>query len=153
DSLAPGVPQHYASALTTDGLATAVLIQAWEGRPTKISGNPEHPISQGTTHPFEQARPLDLYSPPRPPKVKHQGAPAASPSPTHALTSRLKTLQADGGAKLHFLVGPSASPSLAAMEARIKQRFPQARFHAWTSASRDAATRGAQIAFGRPLDP
>lgn len=153
DGLSPGVPQHYASALTTDGLASAVLIQSWEGRPTKITGNPEHPISQGTTHAFEQARLMDLYNPARAQTVRHQRKPAAYASFTEDLTSRLKTLQAEGGAKLHFLVGPSGSPTQASLEQRIKQRFPKARFHAWTSASRDAATRGAEIAFGRPLDP
>ena len=153
DSLSPGVPQHYASALDRDGLASAILVQAWEGRPTKIEGNPEHPVSRGATHLHEQARLMDLYSPARAQAVKKQGTPKAFRSFTEEITARLVQAQADGGAKLHFLLEPSASPLLASLQQQIQQRFPSARFHAWTSGSRAAETQGAQLAFGRPLQP
>jgi len=153
DSLAPGVPQHYASALDTDGFASAILVQAYEGRPVKIEGNPEHPIANGATNTFDQARLMDLYSPHRARSTRHKNKDVAYNTFTEQFVPHLKSLEADGGAKLHFLLAPHASPSLMGLEERIRQRFPNARFHSWTSASRESLTRGAELAFGRPLDP
>src|SRR4051794_32876903 len=45
----PGKPLHYATVLTHGGYATGVLATAWEGRPTKIEGNPDHPFNKGAT--------------------------------------------------------------------------------------------------------
>ena len=40
--LVPGVAQYYATSLVEDGLATGVIVEAHEGRPTKISAAARH---------------------------------------------------------------------------------------------------------------
>src|ERR1700677_2450464 len=41
EDVVPGTPMRYASALTSHaGIAAGVLVTAWEGRPTKVEGNP-----------------------------------------------------------------------------------------------------------------
>ena len=54
----PGVARHYASS-TPDG--TGIVIKTREGRPIKIAGNPEHPLSGGGVSAY---RPLLLVSSP-----------------------------------------------------------------------------------------
>jgi molybdopterin-containing oxidoreductase family iron-sulfur binding subunit len=152
DALTPGVPQHYASAISLDGVASGVLVRAWEGRPTKVEGNPEHPINRGATGAYEQAYLMDLYSPARARRVLKGDKPKALRAFNEELTARLVQMQADGGAKLRFLLEPSASPLQAHLRQRILQRFPNAKFYAYTSVSRSAAVEGAQVAFGRPLE-
>ncbi len=75
EGLAPGNPLHYATAYSRDGIGTGLLVTAWEGRPTKVEGNPSHPGSRGTTGPAEQALLLQLYDPSRA-RVLKERAPA-----------------------------------------------------------------------------
>src|ERR1043165_5531737 len=65
EELIPGQPLFYATAMTLGGCATGLLVESHEGHPTKIEGNPEHPMSLGASNVFQQASLLDLYDPDR----------------------------------------------------------------------------------------
>ena len=60
----PGLAVNYA---TTGGgpLSNGLVVRTREGRPTKIEGNPEHPLSQGATNSKDQAALQALYHPER----------------------------------------------------------------------------------------
>ena len=47
EEVIPGRPIYFASAMSLGGVATGVLIETHEGRPTRIDGNPRHPASLG----------------------------------------------------------------------------------------------------------
>jgi len=61
----PGEPEFFASASELGGVGSALLVTSSDGRPTKIEGNPDHPVNQGATSLFDQASVLDLYDPDR----------------------------------------------------------------------------------------
>ena len=65
EELVPGKPLFYATAMPLGGVATGLLVESHEGRPTKIEGNPLHPGSLGATDVFAQAAILGLYDPDR----------------------------------------------------------------------------------------
>jgi len=151
--LTPGNPLHYATAFATGAYATGVLATSWEGRPTKIEGNPLHPSSRGAAGLFEQASILQLYDPQRARLVKYKGVARAWKSFLAETRQRLDyLLEANRAAGLRFLLDPSGSPTVEDLRRRIAAAFPNARFHAYEALDRDNAYQGARLAFGRPLE-
>src|SRR5829696_829179 len=69
----PGRPLFFATAMTLGGVATGLLVESHEGRPTKIEGNPLHPGSLGASDVFAQAAILGLYDPDRAQTLTHLG--------------------------------------------------------------------------------
>ncbi len=148
----PSVPGGYATALSRDGRAVGVVVTSWEGRPTKVEGNREHPASRGGADAILQAAVLDLYDPERLRGFTRQGRALGLAELLDELSALAALHQKDGGARLRFLVEPTSSPTQAELRRRILERFPRARFDAWSPLSDDAARAGAALAFGRPLD-
>lgn len=60
-----GVPNYYASTCTACNNACGILIKTREGRPIKVDGNPDHPVSAGKICAKGQASILNLYNPER----------------------------------------------------------------------------------------
>jgi MoCo/4Fe-4S cofactor protein with predicted Tat translocation signal len=153
EGIAPGIPLHYATAVARDGIGTGLLVTSWEGRPTKVEGNPSHPGSRGTTGPAEQALLLQLYDPSRARVLKERAAGRSWHSFRESMSQRAAVWGPTAGANLHFLVEPSSSPTVLALRQEILGRFPKARIHAYASAPRDNVYEGARWAFGAPLEP
>ena len=59
------MPRYYATAVCFEGYAQPVLATTYAGRPTKLDGNPDHPVTGGRSDPFMQAAVLQLYDPDR----------------------------------------------------------------------------------------
>jgi len=60
-----GKPNYYASTCTSCQNACGILIKTREGRPIKIDGNPDHPVSKGKICAQGQASIMNLYDPDR----------------------------------------------------------------------------------------
>lgn len=65
EEITVGVPTYYASTCTGCGSACGILIKTIEGRPIKVDGNPDHPVSRGKTCSVAQASVMNLYDPER----------------------------------------------------------------------------------------
>lgn len=65
EEILPGKPNFYASTCTACQTACGILIKTREGRPIKVDGNPDHPVSQGKICSKGQASILNLYDPAR----------------------------------------------------------------------------------------
>ena len=151
--LNPGVPMHFATVMERRGEAVGLLVNCYEGRPTKIEGNPEHPTSRGATDVLTQASILDLYDPDR----SHTPAVVANGSFTNKtfadwdaeLAKIIQGHTADKGAGLRILAQPTNSPSFLRLREAIKVAMPEAKFHTWTAINDSNAREGARIAFGQ----
>lgn len=65
ESVTIGNPTYYASTCTGCSSACGVLIKTMEGRPIKVDGNPDHPVSKGKICAIGQASVMNLYDPER----------------------------------------------------------------------------------------
>jgi MoCo/4Fe-4S cofactor protein with predicted Tat translocation signal len=61
----PGKALHYATAMPRRGGAIPLIATTYNGRPTKLEGNPHVPGFSGATDAIAQAAILDLYDPDR----------------------------------------------------------------------------------------
>ncbi|HEX4025754.1 MAG TPA: 4Fe-4S dicluster domain-containing protein [Steroidobacteraceae bacterium] len=153
EQLVPGVPVFYASALSERGHAIGALVETNDGRPTKVEGNPRHPASLGSTTPQMQAAVLQLWDPARSNIVLGHGQLQDWAALQTMLASRRTDLGRDGGAGLYLLMRPSSSPTLAAQLDSLRQHYPRASLHVYDPLGRNQRLQGAQLAFGRPLEP
>lgn len=153
EGLTPGKPLTFATSLILSGFAQPVVVTSHEGRPTKIEGNPQHPASQGRTDAFAQAAILSLYDPARSRTVFNQGQIASWDDFLRAITRQSQSWRANGGAGLRLLSGRSTSPTLAHQVEVLQRRYPNLVWHRWEPINDDQVQRGAELSFGRRLEP
>jgi len=119
------------------------------GRPTKVEGNPGHPVSRGTTDLFSQASILQLYDPDRSQVVTTGGRISTWGAFVRALREALG--KASAGRGLRLLTGTISSPSLAAGIDALVAKYPGARWHQYEPVHRDQVRAGGRLAFGRDV--
>jgi Fe-S-cluster-containing dehydrogenase component len=133
----PGKPLRFATATQYNGFGQGLLVTSYEGRPTKIEGNPTHPASLGATSVWAQADVLDLYDPDRAQTVTTSGAIKTIDDFWNTLNLGLESVKPSGGATLRILSESISSPTLFAQLAGVMQRFPAARWCIWDPLNRD----------------
>src|SRR6476659_3537159 len=148
EELIPGRPLFYATAMSLGGIATGLLVESHEGRPTKIEGNPLHPGSLGASDVFAQAAVLGLYDPDRSQTLTNLGEIRPWSAFLGAMTAALTAQRPLRGAGVRLLTESIASPTLAAQIRDLLKRFPDAKWHQWDPASRNNARVGSKLAFG-----
>ncbi len=152
EELIPGKPLFFATAMSLGGYAAPLLARSNEGRPTKLEGNPEHPISDGGTDAFAQGALLDLYDPDRSQTSTYLGEVRPWSSFIGAMQDAIAAQRAMGGAGLRLLTHSISSPTLAAQIRTLQKNFPQMKWHTWEPVNRDGARAGARIALGQPVE-
>ncbi len=153
EELVPGKALFYASSVVLAGYATGVLVEQHEGRPTLLTGNPDHPASKGALDSISQAEILNLYDPDRADNVTYLGDISTIETYDVAVRTELEKAATTGGAGLRFLTGSVTSPSLAAQIGSLLKKFPNAQWHAFEPAGRSNIYDGATLVFGKPIEP
>ena len=152
EEMVPGRPLFFATQMDMGGYAEALLARSNEGRPTKLEGNPEHPVSLGGTDVFAQGALLDLYDPDRAQNHSYLGDVRPWPAFIGAMQDPITAQKAIGGAGFRLLTGAISSPTAGAQIRSIQKIFPQMKWHTWEPVNRDNARGGAQMAFGQPAE-
>src|SRR6266508_2981793 len=124
EELIPGTPLFFATAMTLGGVATGLLVESHEGRPTKIEGNALHPASLGATEVFAQTAIPGLYDPDRAQPLTHVGDIRPWSAFLGAMRAALTAQQPLKGAGIRVLTESINSPTLAAQIREILARYP-----------------------------
>ena len=149
DGMILGKPQYYATAMPFGADAVGVLVESHEGRPTHVTGNPDHPSSLGGTDVITQASVLNLYDPDRGQTVTNLGEIRTWSDFLKQAEALVVNAKAQGGANFRILTGTVTSPTLAAQIQSVLKQVPGAKWHQWEPAGCDGAREGAKFAFGR----
>jgi len=151
EGMTPGVPLQFATAVALSGYAQGVLATSYEGRPTRLEGNPRHPSSLGAIDIFAQAEIMSLYFPDRAQAVRHGDDIAAWSVFESALEAQLVKEKARHGSGLRIVSGRITSPTLIRQLKALADVFPEARWLRYEPIDDDASRAGAAMAFGDPL--
>ncbi|NUQ51281.1 MAG: TAT-variant-translocated molybdopterin oxidoreductase [Phycisphaerales bacterium] len=160
EEIIPGKPLFYATSMPLPGGgAEGLLVETHEGRPTKVEGNPLHPINRGRSSIWAQASILSLYDPDRPSNVEYPKYRNPSRGPLTATwddfrlwaDEHFKVYDSNEGDGLAFIVDKKTSPSRDAARDLVKKRWPKASWLAYNAAETSSVTAGAAMAFGSPM--
>jgi len=152
EEIVPGKPLFFATSMPLGGVATGLLVESHEGRPTKIEGNSLHPGSLGAADVFGQAAILGLYDPDRVQTLTRNGDIQPWSAFLGAMRAAMNAQAPLKGAGLRILTESVNSPALAAQIREVLAKLPSAKWHQWDPASRENARAGAKLAFGEYAD-
>jgi len=126
EGIIPGRVYDYASTCGGCRAGCGLLARVRDGRPIKLEGNPEHPLSRGGLCAVGQASLLGLYDQQRLRQPLRAGQETDWPTVDEAIRTRLEEIRKEGGA-VRFLTGPVTSPTTRAWIQRFLEGFPKAR--------------------------
>jgi molybdopterin-containing oxidoreductase family iron-sulfur binding subunit len=150
EDLVPGKPMFYNTVFNLGGVAQGLRIEANDGRPTKVEGNPLHPTSRGRANTYAQGSVLSLYDPDRCTGVMK----GAASSTWQEFESFAKThfAQLGEGDGLAFICERNAGDSYRAVMAAAAKKWPKAQWLHWEAINQDNVALGAQLATGTAAD-
>lgn len=146
-----GLPRYYATAVLFDGFAQPVIATAHAGRPTKLDGNPDHPVTQGRSDIFMQSAVLQLYDPDRAAAPTRHGQPASWANVESAIGTMRESWRADQGQGVRLLLGPTTSPTLLRQIDAFLRQFPKARVHVHAATGLDVRRQITAAVYGQAL--
>ena len=148
EQVIPGIRLTYATAQQRSEGALGLTVEAHEGRPTKIEGNPNHPSSLGASDTWAQAEVLKLYDPQRARSPMNAGA-AADWAKWDAFAKSLADAAAAAQGKgLAFLVETLNGPTFERLLKAAQAKYPQAKVYRFDPLAPTHALEGAELAFG-----
>ncbi len=126
EGVIPGRALWYASTCFGCEAACGILVKNRDGRPIKLEGNPEHPLSRGGLCARGQASVLELYDERRLAGPLAGGRPATWEEVDGAVGAELDRIRAAGGA-VRFLTGTIVSPTVQRQIDALLATFEDAR--------------------------
>jgi MoCo/4Fe-4S cofactor protein with predicted Tat translocation signal len=152
EEIVPGVSYFYASTCGGCAAGCGVLVKNRDGRPVKLEGNPDHPLSHGGLCAIGQASLLGLYDSQRLKEPRVEGRPSSWEEVDRQIASQLAGIRASGGA-VRLLSSTITSPSLNAEIQRFLAQFHDARHVVYDALSCSAILDAHEMTHGARLLP
>ena len=158
DAITPGVPNWYASTCGECAASCGVLVKTREGRPIKLEGNPNHPVSRGALCARGQASLLNLYDPDRlqgPVAVDRDRGTfeKASWEQIDAAVVRALSKIKQSGQGVAFLTGVVNGPASRQLIQDFLARFGESRWVSYEAVVPEEIGLGQELAYGRRMTP
>ncbi len=147
-----GVSTWYATTCGGCAAGCGLIVRCRDGRPVKVEGLPEHPISHGGVCAVGQAQLLSLYDSRRPRRPRIDGGERSWKDVDARVTGELAKLRGTGGG-VRVLTGTVTSPSTLAAIARLLEAQPGGRHVVYDALSASAQLDAYRAAFGARVLP
>ncbi len=144
EDLVPGRAMFFATAAHVAGSVLGLLVESHEGRPTKIEGNPDHPMSLGGTSVWAQAEILGFYDPDRSTSATQGASASTVDAAIAALAARLAEAKASGG--LGIVTDARPSRTRQRLIDALAAATPGTRVFVSDATARTASAAGARLA-------
>jgi len=148
----PGRSVLYASTCEACEARCGLLVTTRDGRSTKIEGNPDHPLSGGSTCAVGQASILGLYDGERLAYPTRGGQRSTWADVDKEITATLDRIRQQGGA-VRLLTRTITSPTASALIAAFLGTFKNARHVSYDAISASAVLDAHALTHGAPLLP
>ena len=144
ENIKPSLATTYASTFALNHHSYGVLVKTLEGRPIKIEGNPDHPLSQGAAGTWAQASLLELYDPDRKRNPTLQNRVVSWEEWDKEIVSVLLKSK-----KVRILTESNPTVTLTYLIKQFLRTFPNARWDQLEPVSQENARLAMKKAFGR----
>lgn len=148
ENVIPGVRLMYATAMQRSEGALGLLVEAHEGRPTKIEGNPRHQSSLGASDVWAQSEILKLYDPDRARNPLKGGAAATWAAWDEAARAINAALGSNAGKGFAILAEPLTGPTSERLLAAVRAQYPEAKIYRFDPLAPARQVEGTELAFG-----
>jgi len=152
EEIVPGVSYFYATTCGGCSAGCGVLAKNRDGRPIKLEGNPDHPISRGGLCAVGQALLLGLYDSHRLKEPRLDGKISSWDETDREINTQLTEIRKTGGA-VRFFSGTILSPTLNAQIKKFLGQFRDARHIVYDALSNSAILDAHQETHGQRLLP
>ncbi len=152
EGIVPGRTYQYASTCGGCSAGCGLLVQNRDGRPIKLEGNPDHPLSQGGLCAAGQASVLGLYDRLRLQQPLHKGEPSTWEKVDSAIRAQLESIGNKNGA-VRILTPTLTSPTGLAMIRQFVKNFRNAQHIVHDTPSCSAILEAHARTHGHPVLP
>lgn len=153
ESVIPGLPSYYATAMPMRKWALPLLAETHQGRPTKLEGNPTYAPHGGAASLHAQASILELYDPDRARGHTKGGVALNREQVDQLLATVAQNYTGTQGAGLAFLAEESSSPTRRRLVGALRAKFPRAVWSEYEPVRDEPPLEAARAAFGSAVKP
>jgi MoCo/4Fe-4S cofactor protein with predicted Tat translocation signal len=158
EEITPGVANWYTSVTSDLGGGCGLLVKTREGRPIKLEGNPDHPMTRGGLNARAQASLLDLYDPDRlkgPMRVARDSGASSATSwkiIDQQIVDHLSRMR-QGLGRVAVLTGANLGPTSKRLVADFLGKFSGSRHVAFDASLPEAIGLAQEAAYGERVTP
>jgi MoCo/4Fe-4S cofactor protein with predicted Tat translocation signal len=153
DESVPGVPRYFATGVPFEGYVQPVVATTYAGRPVKLDGNPDHPVTRGASDAFMQSAIFGLYDPDRSKVPLRNNAPSTWSTFSSALLEMRARWRERGGEGLRVLTGATTSQTLIRQLGQLAEQYPKLRWSRFEPVGLARQDEAMQLVFGRAVTP
>ncbi|MFT7622946.1 MAG: Fe-S-cluster-containing dehydrogenase component/anaerobic selenocysteine-containing dehydrogenase [Myxococcota bacterium] len=153
EDLIPGMPLYFATSMNVGAAVQGILVESHDGRPTKIEGNPGHPMNRGGTNTAAQVAAFDVYDSDRGKLPWFEGEESSWEAFENSLDGALGRWAETGGHGVAVLTQTTPSPTLARLLQELKGKLPHSSVYTYDPMYTGNAAAGAALVGDARLAP